>query len=134
MRLLNLMRSQLICLHWTACRPQTSRHSPCNRLFASRQKSLTASGGTSRSGFVVLSSLHKIDDRCLAPLSDLKLLEVLQLPEAMITDKGLVHLEGLVHLRVLNLYGTKVTDSGLKYLRRMSKLKSLDLRNTRVTE
>jgi hypothetical protein len=83
---------------------------------------------------VVLNGLNKIDDCCMASLSDLKTLEVLQIPEAIITDKGLAYLERLVNLQVLNLYGTKVTDSGLKYLRRMSKLKSLDLRNTRVTD
>ncbi len=83
---------------------------------------------------IVLGGLHQIDDLCLAPLADLKLLEVVQLPEARITDNGLAHLAGLPHLQVLNLYGTKVTDLGLKYLKGMSELKVLDLRNTKVTE
>ena len=83
---------------------------------------------------VAIGGLNNINNDCLAPLSELKSLEVLQLPEATITDKGLAHLEGLVHLKLLNLYGTKVTDAGLRYLHRMSELKSLNLRNTQVTD
>ncbi|HVX14541.1 MAG TPA: hypothetical protein VHC22_25360 [Pirellulales bacterium] len=72
-------------------------------------------------------------DECLAELSRLHDLEVLDLSNCPISAEGVRHLVELKNLRVLSLYATLVGDDCVAYLREIPHLERVDIELTRMT-
>jgi Leucine-rich repeat (LRR) protein len=77
-----------------------------------------------------LDQLHDEDLRFIAPLRNLKRLE---LSSMFVTDEGIKHLSGLRKLEELVLGHARVGDNGLKQLANLTRLRELFLDNTQVT-
>lgn len=75
-----------------------------------------------------------IGDDSLAPLQDLRHVEILYLGFQPISDEGLIHLRDLHSLKHLNLCGTKITDDGLSNLTVLPNLEYLAIEFTDVSD
>ncbi|WP_417383137.1 protein kinase domain-containing protein [Gimesia sp.] len=88
-------------------------------------------------GTVVIDAINlrekNLKDPALAPLANLKKLEVLYLDSNPITDTTLQYFSELPLLTTLSLPKTKMTGDGLKYLAGLSKLVTLDLEGSAIT-
>ncbi len=76
----------------------------------------------------------QIGDDSIAPLEDLRHVEILYLGFQPISDDGLTHLGNLRFLKHLNLCGTKITDDGLSKLTVLSNLEYLAIEFTDVSD
>ncbi len=72
-------------------------------------------------------------DECLAELSRLHDLEVLDLSNCPISAEGVRHLVELKNLRVLSLYATLVDDDCVVHLKKIPRLQQVDIEHTRMT-
>jgi len=76
-----------------------------------------------------------LNDDLLAVITDMPVLEILNLSNNGITDAGLDTLAGFENLQVLNLYGNSaITDGGLEKLVSLVNLETLYLWGTAVSE
>jgi internalin A len=83
---------------------------------------------------LALWDLTAVTDAGLAPLADLKGLQVLRMRGSAATDAGMTHLAGLKDLQRLELQRTAVPGDGFKALAAVPALISIDLSGSLVTK
>ena len=76
----------------------------------------------------------KIDDACLAQISQIKSLRILNLPRGTFTDAGLVNLKSLPLLEQLRFGSQHVTDAGMATITELPSLKRLHLIDVPITD
>ena len=103
---------------------------PNSRISAAGLKHLVSLPGLShlriRSG--------SIDDACLAEISEIKSLRILNLPRGTFTDAGLAALKGLPRLEQLRFGSSRVTDAGMTTITELPALKRLHLIDVPITD
>lgn len=75
-----------------------------------------------------------VPDSCLAHLSHLPGLNVLDLSGTGIQDAGLRHINHLAHLEYLTLNETPISDAGVEQIAAMRQLRCLRLARTKITD
>lgn len=76
----------------------------------------------------------KISGAGLAVIKNSKRITKLSLANTVVDDAALKHIEGLINLMSINLYNTKVTDSGLAMLKNMKFLRKVYAWKSGITE
>ncbi len=81
---------------------------------------------------VDLTGCTHIGDTALAPLVNLRLLEVLSLERCSVTNDAVSHLRKLTNLKVLNLNKTAINDAGIAGLAPLTRLEELSINSTKI--